>query len=119
MKLGKVWGKTQPLIQTPLTEIHKISIFPNSKCSLHKHLQKHNWFYVISGILYIEVHKNDYNLIDTTVLHAGECTTVPPNELHRFYTLDEEVEALEGYYLSPLTPDDIIRNDVGSTNNKN
>ena len=58
------------------------------------------------------VRKNDYDLVDTTILKAGQWCSVRPNEFHKFRTLDEHVEALEIYYLEPLTAD-IVRENVG------
>ena len=112
MKAGKVWGDTTNLITTPLIEVHKINIDPGFVCSMHKHEHKWNMFYVLEGTLAIEVQKGDYDLTDTTTLKKGEWTSVKPGEFHRFKSLDEPVEALEIYYLSPLTAD-IVRQNVG------
>jgi len=111
-KAGKVWGQTIELLRTPLIEVHHILINPNCVCSMHKHEFKWNMFYVIKGELAIEVQKNDYDLLDTTTLKAGEWTSVKPNEFHRFRSLSANVEALEIYYLEPLTAD-IVRQNVG------
>lgn len=114
MQQGKIWGKTTLLLQTSQIEIHRISILPNSACSLHCHEHKWNAFFVISGALNIEVHKNNYALIDTTTLKTDEFTTVAPNEYHRFLTGENGAEALEIYYLEGINPHDIIRKNVGS-----
>lgn len=115
MKVGKIWGNTQNLLTTPLFEIHKIYIKPNSNCSLHIHQNKYNFFYVIKGKLFIEVHKNDYDLVDITSLNENEYTSVQPNEYHKFFTEDEEVIALEIYYPPGINPLDIVRKDHGSS----
>lgn len=112
---GKIWGQTTLLLQTPQIEIHRLSILPNSACSLHKHNYKWNAFFCISGKLNIEVHKNSYDLIDITTLQADDFTTVSPNEYHRFFTKDSSVEALEIYYTEGINVNDIIRKNVGST----
>lgn len=112
MKAGKIWGETEDLLKTPLIEVHHIKVKKDSVCSLHKHEFKWNLFYVIYGELAIEVHKKDYDLVDTTVLEAGEWTTVRPSEYHRFHAITD-AEALEIYYLEPLTKD-IVRENVGS-----
>ena len=57
------------------------------------------------------VHKNDYDLVDTTHLIEGEWTTIKPNEFHSFTALTD-VEALELYYPETLS-EDIIRKTVG------
>ena len=110
-KQGKVWGQTIELLNTPLIEVHHILINEGFQCSMHKHEFKWNMFYVISGTLAIEVQKNDYDLLDVTPLNAGEWCSVKPNEFHRFRSITD-VEALEIYYLEPLTKD-IVRQNVG------
>jgi mannose-6-phosphate isomerase-like protein (cupin superfamily) len=112
MKAGKIWGETEDLLKTPLIEVHHIGVKEGSVCSLHKHEFKWNLFFVIYGELAIEVHKKDYDLVDTTILETGEWTTVRPNEYHRFHAITD-TEALEIYYLEPLS-NDIVRANVGS-----
>jgi len=109
---GKIWGKTQTIIASPGVEMHAISILPNSECSLHCHRFKWNGFFVTKGTLTIEVHKNDYALVDKTVLGPGEFTTVGPGEYHRFISHREPVEAIEVYYQEPLS-EDIVRKNAG------
>jgi mannose-6-phosphate isomerase-like protein (cupin superfamily) len=111
MKAGKVWGETESLLVTPLVEVHHIKVNQGGICSTHLHRFKWNMFYVISGHLDIEVRKSDYDLEDVTELKAGEWTTVPPGEFHRFRAL-EDTEALEIYYLEPISKD-IVRENVG------
>lgn len=65
-----------------------------------------------SGRMFIEVHKNDYALVDVTELGPGEFTTVRPGEFHRFITKGEPAQALEIYYPEELS-EDIVRKDVG------
>jgi mannose-6-phosphate isomerase-like protein (cupin superfamily) len=108
---GKVWGDTSVLIQTPLTELHKINIKAGYRCSEHKHEHKWNGFYVISGVLEIHVAKNNYDLTDVTTLRAGDFTTVRPGEFHWFNCVENCV-ALELYYPEALS-EDIVRRSVG------
>ena len=110
---GKTWGQTETILQNSFVEFHRIDIKKNGYCSLHKHEFKHNMFYVISGELEIEVYKNDYDLVDTTLLCAGEMTICKPNEYHRFKALTD-VLCFELYYPEPLSKD-ILRKDVGGS----
>lgn len=113
MKNGKVWGETRPLLVTPLIEIHRINIKPNSFCSNHIHQYKWNAFYCIEGRVSIFVDKRPkYNLVDETILNEDDITTVPPGEKHYFKTGDEHAVVLEIYYLQPLS-EDIVRETVG------
>lgn len=108
---GKIWGSTTELLKTPLVEFHAISISAGMQCSMHKHEHKWNGFYVTKGRLYIHVRKNNYNLIDTTVLNEGDFTMVKPGEFHRFEAATQ-VEAVELYWPEMLS-EDIVREDVG------
>lgn len=118
MKQGKVWGTTELLLKTPFIEVHKLAILPFMCCSLHQHKFKHNAFYVSTGLLLVEVHKFDYDLIDKTSLRSGEFTTVKPGEFHRFATTEEGMTGIEIYYPEGLS-EDIIRRGVGGKNEPN
>lgn len=108
---GKTWGTTETLLQNSFVEFHRIDIKKGGYCSLHRHNFKFNTFYVIEGELEIEVHKNDYDLIDTTLLKAGDLTTCNPGEFHRFKALTDVV-CFEIYYPEALSTD-IERKNVG------
>jgi quercetin dioxygenase-like cupin family protein len=86
MKNGKVWGTTEPLVVTPMIEVHRIKVKPQMKCSIHQHEHKWNMFYCINGIMEIHVRKNSYDLVDVTTLNPGEYTSVKPGEYHWFET---------------------------------
>jgi mannose-6-phosphate isomerase-like protein (cupin superfamily) len=109
---GKVWGTTEAVLETPLIEIHRLAIKPNHQCSLHVHRRKWNAFMVTAGELFIDVAKNDYDLVDTTMLGPGDVTTVRPGEHHRFRTGEVPCEAFEIYYPDTLG-DDIDRKGCG------
>lgn len=111
MKAGKVWGKTELIFKNPFIEFHRIHIKKGAFCSTHLHRHKWNLFYVQEGTLLVHVHKNDYDLTDTTELKATQWTTVKPNEYHSFEAVTDVI-AFELYYPEPLT-DDIIRKTVG------
>lgn len=112
MKRGKAWGATEILLQRPTIEVHRMQIAPNTRCSMHKHEHKWNAFLVLSGRLKIIVRKNDYALTDETILLPGEMMEVAPGEFHRFEAGGEPVDAIEFYYLEPLS-EDIVREDCG------
>ena len=114
MITGKVWGKTKTLLATPFVEMHRVSIAPHSRCSMHLHEHKHNAFLVISGSLTIEVEKNDYELTDKTELGPGDFTVVKPGEFHQFISGSDPVDAIEVYYPEPLS-EDIERRDCGES----
>ena len=114
---GKVWGVTKPVIITPSIEVHKIYIKKDGFCSKHCHQSKINAFYVIDGTLLIKRWKNNYDLVDETILKDGETSIVPAGEHHQFKALCS-TNALEIYW-TELDRNDIIRETIGGTNDIN
>ena len=111
MKSGKIWGQTELIFKNDSFEIHRIFIKKGGYCSKHMHNEKYNMFYVEKGELCIEVYKNDYDLIDTTILKMGEKMSVSPREYHLFKTNVDTI-AYEIYY-NFVNPNDIIRENCG------
>ena len=110
MKENKIWGETSLIWTGNNAELHRIKAEKGGYCSKHYHKSKWNLFFVEKGELLIEIwSKND--VIDTTVLKAGEMTAVAPEVYHRF-TATEDTEALEVYWVH-LKSDDIVRETVG------
>ena len=109
---GKAWGTTQLIFKNDNFEVHRICIKDQGYCSKHKHNFKHNIFYVEKGILSVDVWKNDYDLIDETMLHTGQMMDVKPGEYHRFEAVNGQVIAYEIYYSEPISGD-IIRETCG------
>jgi mannose-6-phosphate isomerase-like protein (cupin superfamily) len=110
-KAGKVWGVTELIEANCVLEFHKIHAHKGGVCSKHLHRHKWNGFYVEKGSLLIRVWKNSYNLVDETVLSAGQYTKVAPGEYHQFEAL-EDTEAFELYW-AEFDHNDIERETVG------
>jgi len=108
---GKVWGHTIPVFCKNNVEINKLKLNRGHQCSKHIHDSKYNMFYVISGEIKVRVWKNEYDLVDETVLTADQGTIVKPKEYHRFEVLQDSV-ILEVYWVQ-LDVGDILRADVG------
>ena len=108
---GKVWGNTCPLFCKNNVEIHRIEIKKGGYCSKHKHEYKYNAFYIESGKIKIKAWKNEYDLIDETVISTNQITTCPPQEYHMFEALEDSI-VYEIYWVE-LSEKDIIRENVG------
>lgn len=108
---GKIWGKTQSIFEKNNVEMHRIETKKGGYCSKHKHVHKHNMFYVEKGKLKVTVWKNDYDLVDETIINTGETTTVTPEEYHKFEALEDTI-AYEVYWVC-LSGSDIVREDHG------
>jgi len=110
-KQGKIWGETSEIFTRNNVSIHRITINKHSCCSKHYHQHKHNIFYVESGKILVQEWKREYELLDETVLEAGQMCSVPPMNYHKFIGLENSV-VYEIYYVD-LNNYDIIREDVG------
>lgn len=94
---GKIWGNTELLEANGVLEFHRICARAGGVCSKHKHNHKWNGFFVESGRLLIRIWKKDYDLVDETVLTAGQYTKVAPGQYHQFEALEDTV-AFELYW---------------------
>jgi len=111
--IEKIWGTTEALIRTPMFELHRLCIRPYHRCSLHVHRFKHNAFYILEGILYIDSIVGDIGApVEGAYLVGGDSFTVEPGVNHQFRTGAFGCLALEMYYTEPLS-EDIIRHNVG------
>ena len=115
-KSGKVWGVTELIDSNNVFELHRIKIKKGGVCSKHFHKHKWNGFFVEKGKLLIRVWKKDYDLVDETILNAGEYTRIPPLELHQFEALKETV-CFEVYWAN-FNHNDIERESVGFNRKK-
>ena len=112
MKSSKVWGETYFIYGNDNFAAHRIRVDRDGYCSMHTHKSRWNLFYIESGALEIEVHKQEYDLVEKTLLTTGESMTVAPGDPHRFKALDNTI-AYELYYQTPVSESDIQRSDVG------
>ena len=61
--------------------------------------------------MFVKRWKNDYDLVDVTVLGEGQTCTVPPGEYHQFL-VHEGCVAYEFYWVE-ISSKDIVREGVG------
>ena len=111
MKAGKIWGSTELLHANGVLEFHRIEYKKGGTCSKHLHRYKWNGFFVESGRMKIRVWQKDYDLVDETILEAGDFTRVKPGLYHSFEGLEDGV-AFELYW-AEFNHDDIVRETVG------
>jgi len=100
----KIWGERRRLLLTEATEIDLVYLKGESFCSTHRHENKINKFYLVSGKVQIETE------FGTKVLRADESWEVRPPGIHRFKALMPsvmiELAYVEQGYIDPL---DIVR----------
>ena len=112
---GKVWGMTELVEANGALEFHRIEMNKGGVCSKHLHEFKWNGFFSESGRLLIRVWQNDYDLVDETILEAGDYTKVKPGLYHQFECLEDGV-AFELYW-AEFNHNDIKRESVGYSDN--
>ena len=111
MKSGKIWGTTELLEANGVLEFHRIEMKSGGVCSKHLHEYKWNGFFVESGKMLIRVWQKDYDLVDETLLEAGQYTKVKPGVYHQFQCLEDGI-AFELYW-AEFNHDDIKRETIG------
>ena len=111
MKAGKVWGTTELIEANGALEFHRIEMNQGGVCSKHMHEFKWNGFFVESGSLLIRVWQRDYDLVDETIITAGQYTKVKPGLYHQFECIESGV-AYELYW-AEFNHNDIKRESVG------
>jgi hypothetical protein len=115
---GKIWGQTSSLFDKNNVEIHRIECNKNGFCSKHKHISKYNMFFIEKGKLEISVWKNDYNLIDKTIISFQQTCIVRPQEYHLFKCLEDNTVAFEIYWVE-IDKNDIERESIGGIDEDN
>lgn len=109
----KPWGTVRHVTREQGFELHHASISAGGFSSRHRHVAKHNHFYVVSGHLIVELYAGP-DVVELTAansMHEGEHCTVPAGYWHRFRAVTD-VELIETYWCA-VRPDDIDRADVG------
>jgi len=114
MKAGKVWGTTELIEANGALEFHRIEMEKGGVCSKHLHRYKWNGFYVDSGQMLIRTWQRDYDLIDETMLYAGDYHKVKPGLYHQFECIQSGI-AYELYW-AEFNHNDIVRETVGHIN---
>jgi len=111
VRAGKIWGSTELIHANGVLEFHRIEFKAGGTCSKHCHNWKWNGFFVEQGKMIVRVWQNDYDLVDETVLNAGDFTQVKPGVYHQFEGVEDGV-AFELYW-AEFNHDDIQRESVG------
>ncbi len=107
MKAGKIWGETELIHHNSVLEFHRIIFKRGVQCSKHKHKYKWNGFFVESGQMLVRVWPEEYDLVDETILNAGDFMQVKPGVYHQFEGIEDGV-AFELYW-AEFNHDDIDR----------
>lgn len=108
----KVWGLTRKVFSNSNSEIHYFEPFAGGYCSIHKHKEKWNRFFVISGVLKINIFDKNHRTISENIISDNQIYDVSPGTWHQFETL-EDTRGIEIYWTNDLVLEDIERVMVG------
>ncbi len=105
MKHAKTWGSTRRVFAGAGCAVDVLDVRAGGFSSEHRHARKSNLFFILSGALTIHVWQPGPGgeIRDTTTVHAGESTTVPPGTWHQFRS-PEDCRALEISYIADEFP---------------
>ncbi len=88
---GKIWGNTLEIFNKNNVEVHRIFIEKGGYCSEHEHRHKFNAFHCESGEVHIYAWQPNNDLVDVTVLKAGDSTIIHPGIFHQFKAREDSV----------------------------
>ena len=81
----KIWGEKNRVFENEKIEVDILNLKAHTMCSKHKHTNKNNYFYVISGLVNIVTELGEVLLV------AGEDINVPAKLIHQFRPLMDSV----------------------------
>lgn len=111
-RVEKEWGTAFKLFQNDNVEVWHASIVPYGKSSWHNHRLKNNYFFVVSGLLYLHWSSRD-GLEYTWTLKSRQSHLIHAKTWHQFETADEGVELIEIYSALKISSEDIEREAPG------
>jgi mannose-6-phosphate isomerase-like protein (cupin superfamily) len=94
---NKNWGTSQPIHRCYDFHLEEISILAGGYCSWHKHLSKHNRFFVSEGTLLVVTGSALMKGSECWVLSPGETCLIENHKWHIFAALWGPVRAQEVY----------------------
>ena len=115
---AKVWGSVWHVFSSPFASFSYLEVKEGTRCSIHKHRQRANQFFVLEGSILVERFDPDNfaEPLDDFVLTEGFVYTVPSEIWHRFKVM-RSGRVIEIYFPdregAVCRMDDIERFDVG------
>ena len=100
----KIWGSEEWLVNNELYCAKYLNLVNGYQCSLHYHKLKDETFYVLEGIVFLEVGKrvepchSKQEIMEDVRVHVllkGEQFRLRPWTIHRFYAITRIAKILE------------------------
>ena len=93
-KIPKPWGQEIIIENNKVYSLKKLTMNPNSRCSLQYHKKKIETIFVLEGTLYINLGKR-INKLKTIKLQKGQSITIPRFMIHRMSAKNKKSVYLE------------------------
>lgn len=112
----KIWGKTATILQTPGLSFHRAEVNAGFKCSIHRHDDRINGFFVEQGV--VKVHVWGHMPVPsepptiTYTLSPGMFVKVDHGVFHMFECVETGV-LFEVYWPPSVRNEDIVRLNEG------
>jgi quercetin dioxygenase-like cupin family protein len=107
---SKIWGENKEIFNNDTVSVNVLDILKSTVCSKHSHKSKSNLFYVLEGVVEIDIFYNEYNPHVIKLL-PGASFLVEPGVVHRFRGV-EASKMIEVMFVK-YDANDIVRQDVG------
>jgi len=82
-EVEKVWGKEEWIVNNKDYCGKRLLLNKGFKCSLHRHKNKHETFFVSKGKVFFEIEEV------SKILNVGDVQEIKPGEKHRFTGLED------------------------------
>jgi hypothetical protein len=109
---NKCWGTTQKIFEFNSISCHHLKVNKGTYCSIHQHQFKFNRFYVLSGLITVQIWRLEQS-VEEYYLARHRALDVEPGIDHRFI-VQKTGEVLE-FYWSLMEDEDIVRTIIGGT----
>jgi len=94
-KVKKIWGSEEWLVNNDKYCAKYLNLVKGFRCSLHYHAMKDETFYILEGIVKLELEPTIGTDLVTYKLVKGEQIRIYPWILHRFTSLSKTAKILE------------------------
>lgn len=105
----KVWGEVEHLFANRRAALSTLSVNDHFCCSIHRHTERANLFWVQSGMLIVEEFSKPVDVSRRIYLRAGGVHIVPSGRWHRFRVV-QSGQVIELYW--PDSGGDVSIHDI-------
>jgi mannose-6-phosphate isomerase-like protein (cupin superfamily) len=83
-KTKKVWGEEHEIVNCDLYCGKELVLKKQFRCSIHKHFVKDETFFLLKGLIFLEIKRDEDSQIEEFLLIPGDVFRLNPGVYHRF-----------------------------------